>query len=103
MRPKPGARRHLVLSRDRAPWWCGLIMHEKRIMLDGAAYRAALFHAMVGGLPEDFHPPLADSAGRLATEGIAGSLWRDSSHFSLAKQDMPPEHWLNPWPVSTTT
>lgn len=32
-------------------------MHEKRIVANGTAYRAALFHAMLGGHPDDFHPP----------------------------------------------
>ncbi len=52
-----GARRQLILTRDEAPWWQRLVMDEKRILLGGASYRAALFHAMAGGQPADFRPP----------------------------------------------
>lgn len=90
-----GARRHLVLTRDQAPWWQGLVMHEKRIVPGGAAYRAALFHAMLGGRPDDFRPP------RLR---IPPDDWRPSGlppaygviHPTSAwrSKTWSPEHWV---------
>lgn len=52
-----GAQRHLLLSRDEAPWWQTLIFQEKRIIPGGDQYRGAFFYEMLGGNPDQFAPP----------------------------------------------
>lgn len=52
-----GARKHLCLTRDTAPWWHKLIFHQKLIVSSRESYRAAVAYAMCGGPAEAFKPP----------------------------------------------
>lgn len=52
-----GARRTLILTRDKAPWWRSLIFGEMHVAPGNNTYRARLFHGALGGQPEDFSPP----------------------------------------------
>jgi len=52
-----GARRHLLKSKERGSGWHRLVFSEISVTPGRDMYRAALFHAMLKGLAEDFRPP----------------------------------------------
>lgn len=52
-----GARKHLLLSRDNAPWWHRLIFDEYKVGDGTNRYRAALYQDLFGFSDEVFVPP----------------------------------------------
>ncbi len=55
-----GARKHLLLSRDNAPWWRRLIFDEYKVVDGTNRYRAALYQDLFGFSDEVFVPPRLD-------------------------------------------
>lgn len=90
-----GAKRHLMLSRDEAPWWHSLIFQEKMIVPGGDQYRAALFYEMLGGQPEQFLPP------KLLAPPKEWALPDLPAHYGVIhptsawrRKAWPPERWV---------
>ena len=52
-----GARRHLLLSRDIAPWWQRLIFDEYTVLPGSQLYRAELYQRLFGFADQPFQPP----------------------------------------------
>lgn len=52
-----GARRHLLLSRNIAPWWQRLIFDEYTVLPGSQLYRAELYQRLFGFADQPFQPP----------------------------------------------
>jgi|JI6StandDraft_1071083.scaffolds.fasta_scaffold02612_9 ADP-heptose:LPS heptosyltransferase len=52
-----GARKHLLLSRDVAPWWQRLIFDRYEVVSGSNCYRADLYQQLLCGIGSDFQLP----------------------------------------------
>lgn len=52
-----GARKHLLLSRDMAPWWQRLIFDRYEVVSGSNCYRADLYQQLLCGIDSDFQLP----------------------------------------------
>ena len=105
-----GAQRHLLLSRDEAPWWQALIFQEKQIISGGDQYRGALFYEMLGGKPDQFEPPtLLPPPSDWGLPGLPENYGVIHPTSAWRRKAWSPERWVEalqgldeeiPWVVS---
>lgn len=89
------AKKVLILTRDKAPWWQSLVFNERLVFPGATSYRAKLFHGALGGKPEEFSPPTLNTPppewqikGLPTTYGVIHptSAWK--------RKTWAPEHWV---------
>jgi len=90
-----GATRHLLLTRDNAPWWQTLFFTDMRIYPGETAYRAALYYQMVGGKAENFEPPrLKTPPPDWQLQGLPAAYGVIHPTAAWQRKAWAPERWI---------
>lgn len=91
-----GARKHLLLSRDNAPWWRRLIFDEYKVVDGTNRYRAALYQDLFGFSDEVFVPPrLGLPPADWRPEGLPAAYVVVHPTAAWRQKTWPAANWVN--------